>query len=99
MPEGERMANWTFITNHGAVLLAISRKGRITAREIAVEIGITERSVMRIIGDLEYASYIERHREGRRNIYHINREVGLRKEITRDTAIGELLRVLNPGVY
>ena len=93
------MANWTFITNHGAVLLAISRRDRITAREIAAEIGITERSVMRIINDLEAARYIERYREGRRNIYHINYEVSLRQEITRDTAVGESLRVLNPVVY
>jgi len=90
------MSNWTFITNHGAVLLVISRTGKITAREIAAEIGITERSVMRIINDLEAAHYIDRRREGRRNIYHINHELSLRQEITRDTAVGELLKVLSP---
>lgn len=88
------MANWTFITNHGAVLLVINKHGNITAREIAAEIDITERSVMRIIKDLEAANYIERQREGRRNIYHIHPEVFLRHEMTKETAVGELLQVL-----
>jgi DNA-binding MarR family transcriptional regulator len=89
------MSNWTFITNHGAVFLRISRSGRVTAREIAADIGITERSVMRIIRDLEQAGYIERERQGRRNIYHINEDASLRHDLARDTMVGDLLEVLN----
>ena len=34
------MPKWTFITNQGIVFLIISRQNRITAREIAKEIGV-----------------------------------------------------------
>lgn len=89
------MSKWTFITNHGIVFLIISRHNRITAREIASEIGITERSVLRIIGDLEGAGYIERTKDGRRNIYTIQTEQGLRHEVTQRASVIELLNALN----
>jgi predicted ArsR family transcriptional regulator len=45
------MAEWTFITNHGAVLALIAQHGRITAKEIAETLQLTERPVRRIIAD------------------------------------------------
>ena len=54
------MSTLTFTTNHGAVLALIGKHGPITAREIAAKLGITERSVMRIIKDLENEAYIQR---------------------------------------
>ncbi len=89
------MSQWTFITNHGAVFLLISRAQRITAREVAARIGITERSVMRIIRDLEQGGYIERHREGRRNVYTINEDAGLRQDVASHAMVGDLLELLN----
>lgn len=89
------MSQWTFITNHGAVFLLISRAQRITAREVAAQIGITERSVMRIIRDLEQGGYIERHREGRCNVYTINEDAGLRQDVASHAMVGDLLELLN----
>ncbi|HEX6385452.1 MAG TPA: winged helix-turn-helix transcriptional regulator [Anaerolineae bacterium] len=88
------MTSWTFITNHGAVLALVGQRGRITAREIAAELGITERSVLRIIKDLEEAGYIRKRREGRSNRYEVNRNAPLRRSERRDVAVGELLKVL-----
>jgi DNA-binding transcriptional ArsR family regulator len=88
------MSAWTFITNHGAVLALIGQKGQITAREIAMELGITERSVMRIIKDLENEGYIDRERDGRVNIYRVNTNVPLRRRDKRDVMIGDLLKLL-----
>lgn len=88
------MSSWTFITNHGAVLAIIGQYGQITAREIAAELGITERSVMRIIKDLESEGYIDRAREGRINRYWVNSQSTLRRMEQRDVLIGELLRIL-----
>ena len=88
------MGSWTFITNHGAVLALIGRHGRITARDISTELGITERSVMRIIKDLEAEGYIQREREGRANRYTVNSQAPLRRQETRDIIVGELLGVL-----
>lgn len=89
------MSNWTFITNHGAVLALVGQYGQITAREIAAELGITERTVMRIIRDLETEGYIRKMREGRINHYKVNTQAPLRRQNTRDVIVGELLRVLS----
>ena len=87
------MADWKFITNHGAVLALIHKGQRITSREIAAKIGITERSVVRILSDLEEAGYIERTREGRTNKYSIAVRLILRHDFAREVAIIDFLRL------
>ena len=88
------MPAWTFITSHGAVLSLVASQPRITAREIAAELGITERSVLRIIGDLEGEGYLRRTREGRVNRYRVNYDLPLRRPGLQEIAVGELLKVL-----
>ena len=88
------MSNWTFITSHGVVLSLIGQNNQITAREIAAQAGLTERSVLRIIKDLETEGYIVKERAGRVNRYNIRRELPLRRQLTRDTAVGDLLSIL-----
>jgi predicted transcriptional regulator len=90
------MSGWTFITNHGAVLVAINRQEMITTRDLANELGITERTVIRIIKDLELDGYIRKHREGRVNHYQVNHNVMLRRDSLRDIAVGELINSLSP---
>ena len=87
----------SFITNYGEVIALIAQHGRITARRISMELGITERSVLRIIGDLETGGYLDRRREGRANWYEVNRHLPLYPSEERDTAVGELLKVLVPA--
>jgi predicted transcriptional regulator len=58
------MAGWTFITNHGAVLIFIANHGKVRAIDIALELGITERSVHRIITDFVAEGYLGKEREG-----------------------------------
>lgn len=91
------MASWSFITNHGAVLSLVARENQITARDIAAQLGITERSVLRIISDLEAEGYLERARDGRVNFYRVNRDLPLRRPELKDTAVGELLNLLKRG--
>ena len=90
------MSDWTFITNHAAVLISIHQHKMITTRDLAIELGITERSVIRIIKDLETDGYIIKERKGRTNQYHTKRNLTLRKETFRDIEVGELLDVLSP---
>ena len=90
------MARWTFVTNHGAVLALIAHHGQVTARYIAAELGITERSVHRIIADLVAAGYIEKQKEGRANRYEVNHDLPLHRRDSREDAIGGLLRLLIP---
>lgn len=96
--KGDSLANWTFVTNHGAVLALVAQHERITAREISMELGITERSVHRIISDLEAEGYIEREREGRFNRYEVNHHLPLRRPESRDVVVGSLLKALLPPV-
>ena len=91
------MTYWTFLTSHGLVLIYISAHPASTAREIAVAIGITERTVHRVIADLEQEGYIQRHRDGRRNMYVVNHDARMKHDITRDTAVGDLVSVINPN--
>ena len=51
------MKTWTFLTNHAFILGLLAKRKRITAREIAEETGITERSVRKIIAELESENY------------------------------------------
>ena len=88
------MCSWTFITNHGAVLALIQKHKQITAREIALEIGVTERTVQRIIQDLELEGYIQKTRQGRVNVYLINEKLPLRHITQRDTVVKDLLQAL-----
>lgn len=62
---------WTFLTNHGHILVALSRDGELRQRDIAELVGITEGAVQRILSDLQRAGYIEIERVGRRNRYRV----------------------------
>lgn len=86
--------NWTFLTNHGHVLLCISRNEQIRARDIAEQVGITERATQRIIADLVSSGYITIVHEGRRNRYTLNDKLPLRHPVENAHQVGELLHVL-----
>lgn len=88
------MPDWTFLTNHALVLSFLAKHPRITALEIALEIGITERATRKIIADLDAAGYIDKEREGRRVRYWINPDMPMRHEAQRDIAVGDFLQVL-----
>jgi predicted transcriptional regulator len=87
------MAEWHFITNHGAVLVLIAQRRQITAREIAEELGLTERPVRRIIAELEAAGYLQKKRVGRVNQYEAVLDLPLRQHVHRKVAIGDLLQI------
>ena len=89
-----RSAYWTFITNHGLTLVYLFQNPSHTAREIADYLGITERTIHKIIKDLEDTSYITRTRRGRKNLYSINHEVPLRHHTKQDILISDLLNAL-----
>jgi len=88
------MPSWSFLSNHGAVLVLVASQPRITAAEIGRQLGITERPVRRIIAELEAEGYLRRSREGRRNRYEVNPDAPLPGPVLRDVAVGDLLAVL-----
>ena len=54
------MQSWAFIINHGAMLIIVPQRPRITAREMSHQLGITEKAVLRIVADLDDADYLYR---------------------------------------
>jgi Winged helix-turn-helix DNA-binding len=90
-------ANWTFLTNHGRVLLCIARDPGIRLRDIAATLGVTERSAYGIITDLADAGYIVKQRDGRRNRYQVQAHLPLPEPTSRERTIGEILALLAGG--
>ncbi|WP_435011377.1 helix-turn-helix transcriptional regulator [Tundrisphaera lichenicola] len=90
----EDSPGWTFLSNHGHVLLSIARDPGLTLREVAGLVGITERAVQRIVADLEAAGYLERVRAGRRNRYEVHPERPLRHPIEAHRDVGALLALV-----
>ncbi len=90
-------SHWTFLTNHSHVLILLQRNPSIVLREVAMQIGITERAVQRIIAELEEAGFIERERVGRQNRYRILTEKPLRHPIEQHRTIGNLLQLISNG--
>ncbi len=91
---GKGSAGWTFLTNHTHVLAVLRTDPEKVLREVAVEVGITERAVQRIILDLEEGGFIERERVGRQNRYRIHKGKPLRHPIEAHRNIGDLLSLI-----
>jgi DNA-binding MarR family transcriptional regulator len=91
-------AGWTFFSNHSHVLFCLARDPDITLREVAEQVGITERAVQRIVGELEQAGVLTRTRDGRRNRYTLDPEVRLRHAIEGHCRVADLIAlVVNEG--
>ena len=88
------MPEFSFLTNHGKTLLLIAHDPRIRMRDIAGLLDITERATHRIVGDLDRSGYVERRREGRRNVYSVRTHLPLGLPIQRDVDIGSLLAIV-----
>lgn len=91
------VGGWTFLTNHSHVLICLARNPDARLRDLADQVGITERAVQGIVNDLEAAGCIQRHREGRRNHYSILAERPMRHSVERGHLVSELLDTMVPN--
>lgn len=87
---------WTFLTNHSHVLICLARDPKLRLRDLADQVGITERAVQGIVKDLEGAGCLTRHREGRRNRYDIAADRPMRHPVERHHVVGDLLGAMVP---
>ena len=85
------MAQWTFLTHHGHVLVAVAQSADLTVDQIAAKVGITARATAGILTDLVDAGYVEKTKVGRNNHYTVNGEIPLRHPLNNNTTIAELL--------
>ena len=87
-------SGWHFLSNHAQVLICIARNPNTRLRDVAINVGITERAVQRLVADLVASGHIDVERAGRRNRYVVNREVAMRHPAQADQDIGQLLDLL-----
>ncbi|MCC7199984.1 MAG: winged helix-turn-helix transcriptional regulator [Gammaproteobacteria bacterium] len=90
-PAEADLRHWTFLSNHGHVLVCLARDPEARLRDVAQSVGITERAVQKIVSDLEDAGVVQRVRDGRRNRYRLFLERPLRHPLEAHRNVGSLL--------
>ena len=91
---GTRRDSWAFLSNHARVLACLAGDSSIRLRDVATEVGITERAAQSIVADLAGAGYVTRTRIGRRNSYEVHRSTPMHQE-SGELTIGALLDFLD----
>lgn len=87
-------SNWTFFSNHGHVYFLLAANPDIVLREVAMKVGITERSVLGIVHDLEEAGYIKKEKQGRTNRYKMVPRKTLRHPLESNVQLKDLVDLI-----
>jgi DNA-binding MarR family transcriptional regulator len=96
--EAPRRRSWTFLTNHGHVLLTVATTPDALVADIAARVGITQRAALSILRDLEDGGYLTRSRRGRRTHYEVRPHQHFRHPSTAAHEVDELLAIFTPDV-
>ena len=86
--------SWTFFSNNAHVLVCLTHVPQPTTREIAIQVGITERAVQRIVTRLISAGVVKVSKEGRRNSYELDLNHRLRHPLESHKTIGEFIQMI-----
>ncbi len=86
--------SWTFLTNHAHVLVCLRMDPTLRVRDLAAQVGITERAAHRILTDLARSGHLAKQREGRRNKYRLNLDRPMRHPLERSKPVRDLLDAL-----
>ena len=90
----EKTSNWTFLTNHSHVLLCLAKDSSMRIRDLAVEVGITERAVQRILAELVEGGFLEKIKEGRRNLYKLQADKPLKHPVEAHKNVQDLISLI-----
>ena len=91
----KKQTQWTFLSNHSHVLYLINDDPKITIRDMAIKIGITERAILNILSDLTETAYLAVTKVGRNNQYSINRNKKLRHPIEEHCTVTDFFAALS----
>jgi predicted transcriptional regulator len=93
------MNSWTIFSNHGHVLVCLARNSDARLRDVAADVGITERAVQKIVRDLQDGGMISVTKNGRRNRYRIHKKQNLRHSLEANCKLRDLVKLVNkkPG--
>ena len=87
----EPSPDWNFFSNYAHVLVCLADNPLARLRDVADRVGVTERTALRLITELDKADIVKRVREGRRNSYVIDTSAPLRHRIEAHCTVGELI--------
>lgn len=82
---------WTFLTNHGHILILLAQNPSFRLKDLAQRVGITERAVQRIVSELAAEGYLAVERVGRCNHYKVLADRPLRHAVEQPHSVGELI--------
>jgi len=85
---------WTFLSHHAHVLIVLAGNPEETIDGLAAHCGVTSRSIVSVLKDLEDANYITKSRVGRNNHYSINTDGPLRHPTSAHHTVGDLIDAL-----
>ena len=88
---------WTLLSDHGHVLVCLALDPEVRMRDIAVQVGITERAVQIIIRDLTDAGLVTASKVGRRNRYTVVRSQRFRHPLEANVRIGPFTDLVLAG--
>jgi DNA-binding transcriptional regulator LsrR (DeoR family) len=91
----KKIEDWTFFSNNAHVLVCLTHVPQPTTREIAAEVGITERAVQRIVKRLVEAEVLKIEKVGRRNRYELDLNQQLRHPLESHKTIGEFIQLID----
>ena len=94
MSTNKKTEDWTFFSNNAHVLVCLTHTPQPTTREIATQVGITERAVQRIVKRLVEASVLRIEKDGRRSRYESNLKQQLRHPLESHRTIGEFIHLI-----
>lgn len=90
-----RMAGqWTFLSNHGHVLVCLARDPDARMRDVADAVGVTERAVQQIVRDLVEQDYLRKEKVGRRNRYQVVRRAHFRHPLEAHVTLKDFVSLV-----
>ena len=90
--------HWRVLSTHAHILALLHLQPRITMREVAAAVGITERRVAANIADLQAEGLVKVMKRGLRNTYRVLRSATLPPAAHGPKTVGVFLDSVKPLV-
>ncbi|SDO40354.1 Winged helix-turn-helix DNA-binding [Nocardioides szechwanensis] len=90
-------SGWTFLSNHGHVLVSVALDPDARMRDVADAVGITERAVQHIVRELLDQGYLRKEKVGRRNRYFVAQDAHFRHDLESAVTLGAFLELVAQG--
>ena len=83
--------DWTFLSNYGHVIVALAKNPTARMRDIAQQVGITERAMQQIVSELVSQGYVVKEKAGRRNQYRLAPDTYLRHSLEAHVKVADFV--------